>query len=332
MVGLSHVAFRDLIRRYLPRDQHTLLPTEMLSTKRLPAQRLGHTPETFKSTAFLESDLIPQILGNQERFIHPSVKKLEAWGARAIDINMGCPVKQALKHNYGVSLMGDADYAQQVVAMTRKATNLPIAVKLRAGLQRDQDFLLKFTQGLVQGGATWLCLHPRLAEEKRKGQADWKQIQFLVQRLEVPIIGNGDIQIVDDIEAMFNQTGCHGVMIGRALTARPWILWQWGERQGLSSPESFKNLSAPKGGYEEAKAYGEALVYLTQRLSVYFEPEAAMKRLRFFLHVSHGWLNFGHRLKSNVGKCPTSEAAIETISRFFENDDLFLTQKTQLQY
>jgi tRNA-dihydrouridine synthase B len=332
MVGLSHVAFRDLIRRYIPEGKQTLLPTEMLSSKRLPTQRLGHTPETFKSSEFSELDLIPQILGNEERFIRPSVKKLEDWGARAIDINMGCPVKQALRHNYGVSLMGNPEYAQEVVSITRQSTSLPIAVKLRAGLQRDQEYLLKFTQGLIAGGANWLCLHPRLAQEKRKDQADWKQIHFLTQRLEVPIIGNGDIQTCDDIEAMFQETQCHGVMMGRALTARPWILWQWGERHGLAAPSAFIGRKPPKDGYEEAQEYGRALIYFVQRLGIYFEPEAAMKRLLFFVNVSHSWLNYGHNFRSKIGKCSHLDEAQECIRVFFNNDHLFMTQKTELRY
>lgn len=330
MVGLSHVAFRLMLRHYLPTGATTLMPTEMLSTKRLPHQKLGHTPETFRRHD--EDDLVPQILGNEERFIAPSIRKLEQWGARALDINMGCPVKQALKHNYGVSLMGEPRYAQEVVAMARKSTSLPLSVKLRAGHQKDPKFLLNFCTALQEGGANWLCLHPRLAEDKRRGFADWDQIRLLKEHLTLPIIGNGDIQVLDDVRRMREQTGADGVMIGRALTARPWLLWQIGEDLGLPSPVGFEGKSAPRTASEEAYAYGESLELLCHYLESYFDETQALKRLRFHLHVSHSWLNYGHSLKLKIGKVQGWREARACIRLFFKTEGLTMTQKTDLRY
>src|SRR6185436_11566160 len=119
MVGISHVAFRALVRSYLPAGCSTLLFTEMLSSRRLPSERVGSTPLTYVMEEG-EADLVPQLLANEERFISESVRKLEAITPAGIDINMGCPVKQALSHNWGVALMGDIGYASGVVSMARR--------------------------------------------------------------------------------------------------------------------------------------------------------------------------------------------------------------------
>src|SRR5262245_51513874 len=123
MAGLSHVAFRQVIRSYLPAGVSSLLFTEMLSTRLLPGEDVGQTPQT--QVAPGEDDLIPQLLGNDERLIAQSLEKLNAICPAGIDINMGCPVSKVLKHNWGVALMGDIHYADKVVRQTRQLTTLP---------------------------------------------------------------------------------------------------------------------------------------------------------------------------------------------------------------
>ena len=330
MVGLTHLALRRTVRRYLPENAQTLFPTEMLSTRRLPAQAVGRTPETFRDHE--ELDLNVQILGNEEKYVVPSLKKLEIYGARAVDLNMGCPVKRALRHNYGVSLMGDPNYAKEIVAMAVANTKLPISVKIRAGLTKDEDALLRFVEGLKEAGASWVCLHPRLAEQKRRGNADWSQIKNLKQNFSLPLIGNGDVQIVDDIHGMFDQTGCDGVMIGRALTARPWLLWQYGEDKGLPAPVAFKGQKAPRTGEEEAYAYGEMLIHFMKDCQEIFEAKDAFKRVLFFVNVSHSWLNFGHPMMLQIKKQKSVAEMIPVVEQFFSKSGLSMTKTTDLRY
>tara|TARA_R110002072_G_scaffold64203_2_gene159296 strand:+ start:141660 stop:142709 length:1050 start_codon:yes stop_codon:yes gene_type:complete len=329
MVGLSHIGLRLLVKSYTPKDAKTLWPTEMLNSRRLPSQSVGETPETFRCES--EEFLIPQILGNEERFISPSVTKLKEWGASGIDINMGCPVKKALKHNYGVSLMGDASYAAEVVAMTKDASDLPVSVKLRSGHQNDFEFLLKFVQGLASAGASWVCLHPRTAQMKRRGKADWEQIRLLREEVNIPIIGNGDVQVFSDALRMIEETKCDGVMIGRALTARPWIMWQIGEKLGFPAPEG-RSGNAPQGQEEEAYEYGKSLITLTEILETYFNEKDAMRRFNFHLRVSHPWLNFGHALDKRLYRGNNFAEKREILAEFFSKPGLSLSHYTDLGY
>lgn len=330
MVGLSHLALRRLVRRYSPQESKTLWPTEMLNSRRLPVQSLGETPETLRDKE--EDGLTPQILGNEEHFIEGSMKKLEAWGAHAIDINMGCPVKRALKHNYGVALMGNPEYAQEVVRVTVKHTKLPVSVKLRSGQTRAQENnLLNFVEGLQEAGASWVCLHPRFGEDKRRGKADWPQIKKLKENFDLPVIGNGDVQTAEDALAMLDLTGCDKVMIGRALTARPWLFWQVGEQLGFQAPPEFHGQKAPRTPEEEAYAYGEAVLYFIKDCRELFVEKQAIRKVRFYLATSHVWLNFGHSLLSMSTKYQNLDDIEEAVRNFFQSPGLRMTQKTELR-
>ncbi len=316
MVGLSHVALRLLLRDYLPKGAKTLWPTEMLSTYRLPHEDVGKTEETFRAPD--ETGLVPQILGNEERYIRPSVAALKDWGADGIDINMGCPVSKALRHNYGVALMGDPRYAAQVVSVTCASSDLPVSVKLRAGLQNDLEYLKNFVKGLENAGAQWVTLHPRVAKEGRRGRADWTQIRALKEELQIPVIGNGDIQTDEDVLEMLHMTGCDQVMVGRALLVRPWLLWQVGERLGWPPPSRVSlGERAPRGHEEEGEEYGRSLLRFLTYLRDYFSEEGVLKRFKFFVRMSHGHLEFGHELFRRVTRQTTCADLEQVVSHFF---------------
>ncbi|QDK37156.1 tRNA-dihydrouridine synthase family protein [Bdellovibrio sp. NC01] len=316
MVGLTHVALREVIREYLPSDAFTIWPTEMLNSRRVPDENLETTPETMRSES--ETGLVPQILGNEEEPIAKTVKRLIEWGAEAIDINMGCPVQKALKHNYGVALMGDPSYAAEVVRMTVKNSTVPVSVKLRAvGSTKEFDELLTFVQGLRNSGAAWVCLHPRTAAQKRRGSADWEQIKQLHKAVDFPVIGNGDVQTSDDVIAMLEETGCDMAMAGRALAARPWMMWQLGERLGFSAPAGKEGLRAPSTPEEEGAEYGKVLVSLIKKSVQFFGEDKAMRKVRFYVRTTSVWLPFGNALTSVCAKAQNTDQMIEGVEKFF---------------
>lgn len=327
MVGLSHVGLRLLLRRYLPKNATTFWPTEMLNSRKLPIEDFKTTPETFRSET--ELDLVPQILGNEELPISKSVKKLIEWGAIGIDINMGCPVKKALKHNYGVALMGDADYAARVVDMTVRNSNVPVSVKLRAGIEDNSEKLVEFVKKMQEAGASWITLHPRLAHEKRRGFADWKKIAEVRRELRIPVIGNGDVQILSDIEDMFEIGECDMVMIGRALTARPWLLWQLGHKLGFENPVGFEGVP-PTTPEQEGAEYGRALLYFIDVMDEYFTQDLGIRKTKFFLRTSSPWLEFGHTLNAKIAGCTSFEQMREQVKLFFESPQR-MSQKTDLR-
>lgn len=336
MVGLTHVALRRVILDYMPENASTHWPTEMLSSRRLPDENLKTTPETLRMPN--ETGLVPQILGNEERAISRSVKRLVTeWGADGIDINMGCPVQKALKHNYGVSLMGDVDYAAKVVEITKKNSTVPVSVKLRAvGSDKSVPQLIDFVNKLVDSGADWITLHPRTAEQKRRGYANWAQIAELKKAMHIPIIGNGDIQTFEDVIAMQKQTGADKVMAGRALAAKPWMVWQLGEVLGFSDPVKYRGLKAPSNGYEEGVEYGRSLLSLINYAEENFMSEAGasesitLRKIQFHIRTTHVWLEFGHTLMAKASRCQSLNELRIVVKEFFDSEQK-MNQRTELR-
>lgn len=288
----------------------------MLNSRRLPGENFSKTPEVMKAPD--EPGLVPQILGNEEKYIAPSVAKLIDWGAVAIDINMGCPAQKVLKHNHGVALMGDPAYAAEVVRVTKRNSSVPVSVKLRAGTQNDYDYLVRFISGLIDAGADWVCLHPRTAGQQRRGTADWEQIQKIKTDLRIPVVGNGDIQTEENIFSMLSQTGCDLVMAGRALAARPWLLWQLGETLGFPPPPGKEGLRAPRTRLEEGREYGRSLLTLLRLCQTYFGDDLALRKFRFHLRTTNVWLMFGQALWSAVNGAKTVEETAAALMLFFE--------------
>lgn len=316
MVGLTHYVVRKAISEYLPPGYRSLWPTEMLSSRRIPYQREGQSPElNFSDRA---SGLNPQLLGNDEIMIRESIKKLVDWGAQSIDINMGCPVQKALKHNYGVALMGDRDYAARVVEMAVKHSPVPVSVKLRAGLQKDIKFLRAFAEGLVCAGASWITLHPRTAEEKRRGNADWTQIRQIKEGLGVPVIGNGDVQCLEDVLRIQKETHCDRVMVGRALLVRPWLMAQAETRQ-------------PMDAREEAATYGKFLRRVLELSEEHYAEDAGMRRMNFLVYHGCVWLEFGNFLYSQMRKSKSYREMRVALENFF-SEERRLFQRTDLRH
>jgi tRNA-dihydrouridine synthase len=262
--------------------------------------------------------------------IAKSVARLEQWGAAAIDVNMGCPVKKALRHNYGVALMGDQVYAAEVVRMTVRASSLPVSVKLRAGYQNDVNYLISFIRGLEDAGASWVALHPRTIEQKRRGGADWEQIRLARDSVRMPVIGNGDVQTADDALALLRGTGCDMAMVGRALTARPWLLWQVGERLGWPPPLGREGQRAPATREEEGSEYGRALLRLVSLMRIYFSEELGLRKFRFFARTGGAWLEFGHELCARCAGARSYAELEAALAAFFAREQA-MSQRTELR-
>jgi len=314
MVGLSHCALRQLIREYMPQGAVGLWPSEMLNSRRLPDENLDRIPEAKKYGD--ETFWVPQILANEEDKIRRSLEKLYDYGAHGVDINMGCPVRKALKHNYGVALMGDPDYAAKVVEMTVAHSTGPVSVKLRGVASEDKDKWLDFVRGLEGAGADWLCLHPRTPEQKRKGRADWSQFHQLREHVNLPIIGNGDIQTWEDVVRLLEEESCDMVMVGRALTARPWLMWQVGYHLGWPAPEG-RSGPPPLTPQEEGLEYGRSLLRLLDLMETVFEERAALRKFVFYLQTSGVWLPFGHNLYSRLTRPKTFIGVRQVLTDFF---------------
>jgi len=332
MVGISHVAFRAMLRRYVPVGLDPLIFTEMLSTRRLPTERLDTTAELRCTDAEKagEDRFIPQLLGNEQRFIRPSVAKLESLRPWGFDINMGCPATHVLKHNWGVRLMGDPAYAAGVVRMVRESTDRPVSVKMRGGSDKvcDLEYLDEFTHALEEAGADWITIHARTREQGHEGRADWQLVSEIARRRRIPVVANGDIQTASDALTVLRDFGAGGVMIARAATVRPWILWQvaedlYGDQSGVLAPAGRAGEKAPRTREEESREFFRACLALIDELETHFgdRQDDALKKFSFFAATGARWFMFGHAFWAVTKKAKSTGHLRELIEDYRDRFD-----------
>jgi len=167
-----------------------------------------------------------QIFGGDPDVMAETARIAEEMGADILDINMGCWVPKVCKTGSGAALLKDPDLAERIVASVVKAVKIPVTVKVRAGW----DFSLFAAPDLARrfeaAGAKMLTLHARFARQGFEGEADWQLIRQLREAVKIPLIGNGDVRTPEDAQRMIDDTGCDGVMVGRAAISNPWRLAQ----------------------------------------------------------------------------------------------------------
>ena len=143
-----------------------------------------------------------------------------------LDINFGCPVKKVVRNNGGSGCLKDMTLVRGIIGAVREATHLPVTVKIRSGWDESQRDPVTIALRCQDAGARALTLHPRTRTQMYQGAADWDEIAQVVDALEIPVIGNGDIRTPEDVLAMRNHTRCAGIMIARGSFGNPWLFAQ----------------------------------------------------------------------------------------------------------
>ena len=140
-----------------------------------------------------------------------------------IDINFGCPVKKVVQRNGGSGCLRDMDLVARIIRAVIGATHLPVTVKTRSGWDELSRDPVSIALRMQDAGARAFTLHARTRTQMFSGKARWDEIARVVEALEIPVIGNGDVETAADILRMREHTGCAGVMVGRGAFGNPWI-------------------------------------------------------------------------------------------------------------
>ena len=163
-----------------------------------------------------------QILTTPRAQTKAVVDILESMKMHHLDLNLGCPSKKVNSHLGGAYLLSDHQALRTVLKTIRENFTGRFTVKMRIGYRDDKNFF--DTLKLIQGeGVEAITLHARTRDQLYKGTADWKYIAEAVNQVTIPLIGNGDIWVVEDIEKVFKDTKCHSVMFGRSALKTPWL-------------------------------------------------------------------------------------------------------------
>jgi nifR3 family TIM-barrel protein len=164
-----------------------------------------------------------QLLGEDPDLLAEAARRLEAGGADGIDLNMGCPVPKIVAKGQGTALMRDPLAAAVVFRSIRKAVRVPFTIKIRGGWDERSVNAVEIARLAESEGVEGITVHPRTRSQQFTGQAPWSIIASVVDAVQVPVTGNGDVRSHADAAAMVHATGCAAVMIGRGALGAPWI-------------------------------------------------------------------------------------------------------------
>ena len=167
-----------------------------------------------------------QLFGSDPRIMSEMAKKIEDRPFDILDINMGCPVPKIVNNGEGSALMRQPDLVGKIVSAVTNAIDKPVTVKIRKGFDDAHVNAVEIAKIAEGSGAAAVIVHGRTREQYYADEADWEIIARVKESVSVPVIGNGDITDGVSAERMLRQTGCDGVMVGRAARGNPWIFRQ----------------------------------------------------------------------------------------------------------
>ena len=301
MSGLTHTALRQLVAEI---GGCGLFYTEMLSARSLPFEEPNASP-WLRSTAH-ERPLVYQLLVSHPEEVAAAVEKIESCGADGLDLNMGCTTALIAKRGGGITLMKEPKMAQAIVRASRKATDLPLTVKIRLGWTMNWDGLRDFCLMLQDNGVDAICLHPRLKQDRLKRPARWEFIGRIKGHLHIPVIGNGDVTSPQAAMRMFELTGCDGVMLGRAAVQSPWLFRQIANSH---SPDLYHNHFP-----NPAETFNRFISLLQTSLEPHYTLPL-LKRFTFYFSQNYA---FGHTLWRLVHKADSLATATSVANEFFQ--------------
>ena len=299
MAGITDTVFRRFIKRL---GGCGLIMTEFVSSEGMLRQNLRskrylyYTPE--------ERPIAAQVFGADPERLAEAARMIEDLGFDLVDLNLGCPAKKVVKCG-GSGLLRDLPLLERILRTIRAAVRIPFTIKFRSGWSEAEIVALDVARMAEECGVEALSVHPRTRQQGFSGLARWEIIQEVKARVRIPVIGNGDVLTPPDALALYQQTGCDAVMIGRAAASNPWIFRQLSDffRSGTFTEPSETDR------YQLIRSYYQMLVAEEA-------PGAIGKMKQFASWFTHG-VRGGAELRKSIQSAQDTREVLDRVDQFF---------------
>lgn len=304
MAGVSEPPFRRLCRSF---------GADVVVSEFLSCEGLRRGIKSVHDGAFFTAQERPigiQLYGSDpESMAEAAALVTDYYQPDFIDINFGCPVKKVVRRNGGSGCLKDLGLVAAIIQAVRDATTLSVTVKIRSGWDDNLRDPVRIGLACQEAGAEVLTLHPRTRSQMYRGEARWEEIAALVDALDIPVVGNGDIKTAEDAVRMHEKTGCAGLMIARGSFGNPWIFQQTRELLAGRTPK-------PTPG--AAERFAVALHHA--KLVVETQGDSRRTALEFRKHL--GWYTRGlpgsAELRSRLHRVESMMEADEILRDYLE--------------
>lgn len=217
MAGVTDLPFRLLCRE----QGAGLVCMEMVSAKAIYYK--NQNTESLMEIHPEEKPASLQLFGSDPYILSEMAKRIEEKPFAILDFNMGCPVPKVVNNREGSALMKEPELVREILTGLVKAIKKPVTVKIRKGFDEDSVNAVEIARIAEDCGVAAIAVHGRTRQQYYSGKADWDIIRQVKEAVGIPVIGNGDVVDGASAKALLEQTGCDGIMIGRAAQGNPWI-------------------------------------------------------------------------------------------------------------
>lgn len=220
MAGVSDLPFRVLCKE----QGAGLVCTEMVSAKAITFG--NQNTESLMEIHPEEGPVSLQIFGSDPIVISESIKQINHRPFAILDLNMGCPMPKIVNNGEGSALMKNPKLVEEILKKAVESTDKPVTIKIRKGFNEEQINAMEIAKIAEACGVSAIAVHGRTREQYYSGIADWEIIRVVKESVSIPVIGNGDVTDYKSAKRLKEETGCDGIMVGRATRGNPFLFQQ----------------------------------------------------------------------------------------------------------
>ena len=253
-----------------------------------------------------ERPLAMQLLGKDADVLVRAAERVQRLGADIVDLNMGCPMPKITGKGKGAALMRDVPATALILRALRKAVSVPLTIKIRGGWDDEHLNAVEVAQMAESEGIDAVTVHPRTRSQRFTGKAPWTIIREVVEAVQMPVTGNGDVHSIAEARRMVAETGCQSVMIGRGALGSPWLF-----------DDAFDTLDP--AAQREYKA--RVIARHCQLIREHFREKYALIQMKKHLAWYTEGLGHATRCRAEIFQTRTADEVWDVFQRYWEGED-----------